>query len=225
MRERTRLPGRNSEVNKMADSKKVIDIIGAVASKIEEKKDELTALDQPIGDSDHGINMARGFCAVQEKLPELEGKDIGTILKTVGMTLISKVGGASGPLYGSAFMKSGTAMAGKQELTSGDFIACLDTSVHAVEQLGHACAGEATMLDAMIPALAAMKQAESSGRSAAEILCAGSAAAEAGAESTKDMIATKGRASYVGERGLGHRDPGASSFALMMETIADALRR
>ena len=225
MRERTRLPGRNSEVNKMADSKKVIDIIGAVASKIEEKKDELTALDQPIGDSDHGINMARGFCAVQEKLPELEGKDIGTILKTVGMTLISKVGGASGPLYGSAFMKSGTAMAGKQELTSGDFIACLDTSVHAVEQLGHACAGEATMLDAMIPALAAMKQAESSGRSAAEILCAGSAAAEAGAESTKDMIATKGRASYVGERGRGHRDPGASSFALMMETIADALRR
>ena len=225
MRERTRLPGRNSEVNKMADSKKVIDIIGAVASKIEEKKDELTALDQPIGDSDHGINMARGFCAVQEKLPELEGKDIGTILKSVGMTLISKVGGASGPLYGSAFMKSGTAMAGKQELTSGDFIACLDTSVHAVEQLGHACAGEATMLDAMIPALAAMKQAESSGRSAAEILCAGSAAAEAGAESTKDMIATKGRASYVGERGLGHRDPGASSFALMMETIADALRR
>ena len=209
----------------MADSKKVIDIIGAVASKIEEKKDELTALDQPIGDSDHGINMARGFCAVQEKLPEIEGKDIGTILKTVGMTLISKVGGASGPLYGSAFMKSGTAMAGKQELTSGDFIACLDTSVHAVEQLGHACAGEATMLDAMIPALAAMKQAESSGRSAAEILCAGSAAAEAGAESTKDMIATKGRASYVGERGLGHRDPGASSFALMMETIADALRR
>ena len=225
MRERTRLPGRNSEVNKMEESKKVIEIIGAFASKIEEKKDELTALDQPIGDSDHGINMARGFCAVQEKLPELEGKDIGTILKTVGMTLISKVGGASGPLYGSAFMKSGTAMAGKQELTSGDFIACLDTSVHAVEQLGHACAGEATMLDAMIPALAAMKQAESSGRSAAEILCAGSAAAEAGAESTKDMIATKGRASYVGERGLGHRDPGASSFALMMETIADALRR
>lgn len=204
----------------MADSGKVIEIIGAIAVKMEEEKEYLTALDQPIGDSDHGINMARGFGEVQKKLPGLEDKDIGTILKTTGMTLISKVGGASGPLYGSAFMKSGAAMTGKDAITIEDFITCLDTSVGAVEQLGHASAGEATMLDAMIPALSAMKESEGAGKSAAEILRAGSDAAETGAESTKDMIATKGRASYVGERGLGHRDPGASSFAIILKTIA-----
>lgn len=98
----------------MVDSSKVIEIIRAIGFSMEEHKEELTALDQPIGDSDHGINLARGFEAVEKKLPELEGKDIGTILKTVGMTLVSTVGGASGPLYGSAYMKAGMALAGKK---------------------------------------------------------------------------------------------------------------
>uniref|UniRef100_UPI000A48D29B DAK2 domain-containing protein n=1 Tax=Clostridium sp. NkU-1 TaxID=1095009 RepID=UPI000A48D29B len=105
----------------MVDSSKVIEIIRAIGFSMEEHKEELTALDQPIGDSDHGINLARGFEAVEKKLPELEGKDIGTILKTVGMTLVSTVGGASGPLYGSAYMKAGMALAGKKRDRSEGF--------------------------------------------------------------------------------------------------------
>lgn len=206
----------------MTDGAKVIEIIERMAIRMEEQKDYLTELDQPIGDSDHGINMARGFAEVRKKLPDLQGKDIGTILKTVGMTLMSKVGGASGPLYGSAFMKSGMAMAGSETLSVEDFIRCMETSVTAVETLGRSQAGEATMLDAMIPALDAMKQAKNDGKAASQILRAGSRAAWEGTERTKDMIATKGRASYVGERGIGHQDPGATSFSFLMETIADS---
>ena len=113
----------------MADSKKVLEIIRAIGLKMEEKKEYLTELDQPIGDSDHGINMARGFGAVEGKLLGLEGKDIGTILKTVGMTLVSTVGGASGPLYGSAYMKAGMAMAGKEEMDMDDFLSMMTKGV------------------------------------------------------------------------------------------------
>ena len=164
----------------MADSKKVLEIIRAIGLKMEAEKEYLTELDQPIGDSDHGINMARGFAAVEGKLPDLEGKDIGTILKTVGMTLVSTVGGASGPLYGSAYMKAGMALAGKEEMDMDDFLSM----------------------------------------SVREALEAGVRAAWAGAEHTKDLVATKGRASYVGERGLGHQDPGATSYSYMLEVIA-----
>ena len=197
----------------MADSKKVLEIIKAIGLKMEAEKEYLTELDQPIGDSDHGINMARGFAAV-------EGKDIGTILKTVGMTLVSTVGGASGPLYGSAYMKAGMALAGKEEMDMDDFLSMMDTVVQAVEQRGKATVEEATMLDAMVPSLKAMKDAAAEGKSAGEVLEAGVRAAWAGAEHTKDLVATKGRASYVGERGLGHQDPGATSYSYMLEVIA-----
>ena len=193
----------------MADSKKVLEIIKAIGAKMEEKKEYLTELDQPIGDSDHGINMARGFGAVEGKLPGLEGKDIGTILKTVGMTLVSTVGGASGPLYGSAYMKAGMALAGKEEMDMDDFLSMMDTAVQAVEQRGKATVEEATM-----------KDAAAEGKSVREALEAGVRAAWAGAEHTKDLVATKGRASYVGERGLGHQDPGATSYSYMLEVIA-----
>lgn len=204
----------------MADSKKVLEIIKAIGLKMEAEKEYLTELDQPIGDSDHGINMARGFAAVEGKLPDLEGKDIGTILKTVGMTLVSTVGGASGPLYGSAYMKAGMALAGKEEMDMDDFLSMMDTVVQAVEQRGKATVEEATMLDAMVPSLKAMKDAAAEGKSAGEVLEAGVMAAWAGAEHTKDLVATKGRASYVGERGLGHQDPGATSYSYMLEVIA-----
>ena len=197
----------------MADSKKVLEIIRAIGLKMEAEKEYLTELDQPIGDSDHGINMARGFAAV-------EGKDIGTILKTVGMTLVSTVGGASGPLYGSAYMKAGMALAGKEEMDMDDFLSMMDTAVQAVEQRGKATVEEATMLDAMVPSLKAMKDAAAEGKSVREALEAGVRAAWAGAEHTKDLVATKGRASYVGERGLGHQDPGATSYSYMLEVIA-----
>lgn len=204
----------------MADSKKVLEIIRAIGLKMEAEKEYLTELDQPIGDSDHGINMARGFAAVEGKLPDLEGKDIGTILKTVGMTLVSTVGGASGPLYGSAYMKAGMALAGKEEMDMDDFLSMMDTAVQAVEQRGKATVEEATMLDAMVPSLKAMKDAAAEGKSVREALEAGVRAAWVGAEHTKDLVATKGRASYVGERGLGHQDPGATSYSYMLEVIA-----
>ena len=204
----------------MADSKKVLEIIKAIGLKMEAEKEYLTELDQPIGDSDHGINMARGFAAVEGKLPDLEGKDIGTILKTVGMTLVSTVGGASGPLYGSAYMKAGMALAGKEEMDMDDFLSMMDTVVQAVEQRGKATVEEATMLDAMVPSLKAMKDSAAEGKSAGEVLESGVRAAWAGAEHTNDLVATKGRASYVGERGLGHQDPGATSYSYMLEVIA-----
>ena len=204
----------------MADSRKVIEIIKAISRRIEAEKEYLTELDQPIGDSDQGINLARGFEAVEGKLEVLADKDIGTILKTVGMTLVSTVGGASGPLYGTAFMKAGMAAAGKAELDLKDFLEIMDAAVDGVAMRGKAKTEEATMLDAMVPSLEAMKEAEQAGKPASEVLEAGVKAARAGAEHTKELVATKGRASYVGERGLGHQDPGATSYCCMLEEIA-----
>ena len=185
----------------------------------------LRELDRPIGDSDHGINLARGFAAVEAKLPSLEEADIGTILKTVGITLVSSVGGASGPLYGSAYMRAGIAMAGKETMDIDDFLLLLHAATEAVAQRGKARVEEATMLDAMVPSLDAMKAAREDGQAAEKILEAGVAAAWKGAEHTKELIATKGRASYVGERGLGHQDPGATSYAYMLETVAACVRK
>lgn len=207
----------------MADNKLVISILKKIGEKIEEQKEYLTELDQPIGDSDHGINLARGFHEVAKKLPALEDKDIGTILKTVGMALVSTVGGASGPLYGSAFMKMGMALNGRMELSLEDFLKAMDTAIEAVKQRGKSTVEEATMLDAMVPAAEAMKKAASEGSSSKSVLEAGCRAAWAGAEHTKDLVATKGRASYVGERGLGHQDPGATSFSFMLEAVKDVL--
>ena len=206
----------------MTDSSKVLEILRQMAQTIEAHKEELTELDQPIGDSDHGINMARGFQAVEQKLPDLEGKDIGTVLKTTGMTLVSTVGGASGPLYGTAFMKAGMETAGKNEIGLEDFLKLLDTAIQGVMMRGKAVEGEATMLDAMLPSLRAMKEAFAKGMSTGETLRAGVKAAWAGAEHTKDLVATKGRASYVGERGLGHQDPGAASYSYLLEAVARA---
>lgn len=208
----------------MTDSSKVLEILRQMAQTIEAHKEELTELDQPIGDSDHGINMARGFQAVEQKLSGLEGKDIGTVLKTTGMTLVSTVGGASGPLYGTAFMKAGMETAGKNEIGLEDFLKLLDTAIQGVMMRGKAVEGEATMLDAMLPSLRAMKEAFAKGMSTGETLRAGVKAAWAGAEHTKDLVATKGRASYVGERGLGHQDPGATSYSYLLEAVARAYK-
>lgn len=202
------------------NSLQLTEVIRAIGSRIEEEKDFLTELDNVIGDGDHGINMARGFHAVDEKLKGLEEKDIGTILKTAGMALVSTVGGASGPLYGTAFMKAGMAMAGKTEIDMDGFISCMDEAIGGVQMRGKAQQGEKTMLDAMIPAQQAMKQAACDGQDNKAILAAGVKAAKEGVEYTKTIIATKGRASYVGERSIGHQDPGATSFTDMLEVIA-----
>ena len=207
----------------MTDSRQVILILSKIGETIEEQKEYLTELDQPIGDSDHGINLARGFGEVEKRLPAMEDKDIGTILKNVGMTLVSTVGGASGPLYGTAFMKMGMAIGMKYEIGVEEFLTGLDAAVEGVKQRGKATVEEATMLDAMVPALEAMKAAAADGAEAAGVFEAGVKAAWAGAGHTKDLVATKGRASYVGERGLGHQDPGATSFSYILETIGKNL--
>lgn len=196
----------------MISTQQLLEMIKEMSAIIQQNKDFLTELDMPIGDSDHGINLARGFLAVEAKIPTLEGKDAGTILKTVGMTLVSTVGGASGPLYGTAFMKASTKVAGKQELGLADLVEMLNEAVEGIKMRGKATVGEQTMLDAMVPALEALKESGS--------LASALAAAEAGVEKTKDMIATKGRASYLGERSLGHQDPGATSFTLLLSVIA-----
>ena len=206
----------------MTDNAKVIAILKNIIAAIEENAQFLTDLDAAIGDNDHGINMARGFKKVDADLPGLAGKDIGAILKKVGMDLVSTVGGSSGPLYGTAFMKAGAKAAGKNEISLEDFIVMMDEAIGGVQLRGKAVKGEKTMLDAMIPAQEAMKAAAAGGADTAAVLQAGVKAAEEGVEYTKTIIATKGRASYLGERSIGHQDPGATSFTVILQAIAAA---
>lgn len=209
----------------MASQQKVIEILKAIAEKVVEKQHFLTELDNVIGDGDHGINLARGFCEVEKKLPLMEDKDIGAIFKGTGMTLVSTVGGASGPLYGTALMQAGKVVAGKSEITMADFIAVMQAAIEGVMLRGKSTAGEKTMLDSMIPAQEAMAREYAASGDAAAALAAGVKAAQDGVEYTKTIIATKGRASYLGERSLGHQDPGATSFAVMLETVAERAAR
>jgi dihydroxyacetone kinase, phosphoprotein-dependent, L subunit len=203
----------------MTDSSKVIEILKQIGEQIQMEKDYLTELDNVIGDGDHGINMARGFKEVEKKLADLSGKDIGSILKTVGMSLVSTVGGASGPLYGTAFMRAGVAVGAKTEIDGSDFIAALEAAIGGIEMRGKAHEGEKTMLDALIPALNAIKKSYAENNDFKAALTRGVEAAEKGVEYTKTIIATKGRASYLGERSLGHQDPGATSSCLMLKVI------
>lgn len=205
------------------DTKKLTEILAAMSRRIEKEKDFLTDLDNATGDGDHGINMAKGFAAVTAKLPQMESLLPGAVLKTVGMTLVSAVGGSSGPLYGTAFMRVGMTLGGKETLGMDDFLAGMKAGIEGVMMRGHAVQGEKTMLDSMIPALSAMAQAHAAGQSAKEIVTAGAAAAQNGVEFTKTIVATKGRASYIGERSIGHQDPGATSFTCLLEEIALAL--
>lgn len=207
----------------MIDSKKLCEIIANMAEKIQEQKDFLTELDNEIGDGDHGINMARGFAAVKEKLPAMADKDVGAILKEVGMTLVSTVGGASGPLYGTAFMKAGMACKGMAEISGEDMLKALSAAIAGIKQRGKSEEGEKTMLDALCPAERALSEALEGGAALKDALGKAVDAAEAGLLHTRDIIATKGRASYLGERSLGHQDPGAASSLLMLQVLEAAL--
>ncbi len=188
---------------------------------IGENREYLTELDSAIGDADHGINMDRGFGAVLGKLPSVAGSDIGKILNTAGMTLVSTVGGAGGPLYGTFFMKAGAALGNKTEVSAADWLVALDAAIAGVQQRGKATTGEKTMLDALVPASAALRAALESGSSQGDALRASAAAAEKGMQATIPMLATKGRASYLGERSIGHQDPGSTSSYLMLKCAAD----
>lgn len=209
----------------MIDTKKILNIVDAIAARMESEKDFLTQLDNEIGDGDHGINLARGFKSVKAKLATFADKDIGAILKGVGMELVSTVGGASGPLYGTAFMKAGNVCKGKFELTDADFVAALEAAVNGIKMRGKAVAGEKTMLDALCPALETLKSELDGGKNLTEALAAAVDSAAAGVEYTKTIIATKGRASYLKERSLGHQDPGATSSLYMLQSALDVLRK
>jgi dihydroxyacetone kinase-like protein len=193
------------------------------ADAIAANKDDLTRLDAAIGDADHGINMDRGFQAVLAKLPGLSDQDIGAALKAVGMTLVSTVGGASGPLYGTLFLQMGTATAGKLELSLADWIGALESGVNGVVRRGKAAPGDKTMIDSLLPALAALKAAEAEGTSFGDALRQSEQAARQGMLDTIPLVARKGRASYLGERSAGHQDPGATSAHLLLAAAADIM--
>ncbi len=192
-----------------------------IADVLHENAQYLTQLDSPIGDADHGINMDRGFTAVRAKFASMATMDMATQLRTVGSTLVSTVGGASGPLYGTAFLRAGGAVAGKDDLSSEDVVAMLDAFLGGIVVRGKAKPGEKTMVDALTPALAAAKEALSQGANLAQITARAAAAAEDGMKATIPLLATKGRASYLGERSIGHQDPGATSSWLILRSLAE----
>ncbi|WP_224240848.1 dihydroxyacetone kinase subunit DhaL [Hyalangium gracile] len=197
--------------------------IQAYAAVLAEQKDQLTQLDMDIGDGDHGENMNRGFQAVLAKLPGVADKDISTLFKTVAMTLISTVGGASGPLYGTLFLQMAARTAGKQELTPSELAEALKAGVDGVMSRGKAVAGDKTMVDALQPALEALQQALGQGVELAEALNRAATAADQGRQATIPWVAKKGRASYLGERSAGHADPGATSSHLLIQCAARTL--
>ena len=212
----------------------MIEVIDAwlrlAADRIHDQAAALTALDQAIGDGDHGTNMDRGFGAIRALLDagRPEGDEPRTVagarLRTAGRALISTVGGAAGPLYGTALMRAGGAVADSAPDTANGavVVAALDAAIAGIQQLGKATPGEKTMLDALVPAVEAGRTAAVADLAAVDVAVAMAEAAEAGAAATIPMLATKGRASYLGERSIGHQDPGATSSALLLRALADA---
>jgi phosphoenolpyruvate---glycerone phosphotransferase subunit DhaL len=208
----------------MITNKLLIKILDRIGETIQENKAYLTELDTAIGDSDHGINMNKGFTAVKGKLESVSNGDCGTIFKTVAMTLISTVGGASGPLYGTAFLKAAGASNGKMELGLEDVVTIFDEAIQGIIARGKAKKGDKTMLDALLPAFDSLKASLESGDNLSLAFDKAEAAALKGVEFTKTIAATKGRANYLGERSIGHQDPGATSSYLMIKTAAEVLR-
>ncbi|AVP54296.1 dihydroxyacetone kinase subunit DhaL [Clostridium tetani] len=201
---------------KLKDVEELIKNIGKV---MEENKEFLTELDLAIGDGDHGINMNKGFRAVIDKLESTPINTIQDIFKNIAMALISNVGGASGPLYGTVFMKAGSAVAGKEELNIEDLEKILETSLEGVKARGKAQRGDKTMIDAIAPSLEVVKNGIKEGLDEKKILENMKDEALKGVNYTKDIIARKGRASYLGERSIGHQDPGATSSYLILNEI------
>ena len=195
--------------------------ISLIADRIIEQKDYLTDLDREIGDADHGINMARGFSLVKERLPA-DDPDIGSNLKKAAMILISNVGGASGPLYGTALMRAAAVSGGKTALDPVLLEEMMTAAIKGIRDRGKAEKGEKTMLDALIPALEALRRDAAAGADLGACLGDMAEAAAEGAESTKTIRATKGRASYLGDRSIGHVDPGAASSAIILGALRDA---
>jgi dihydroxyacetone kinase-like protein len=193
------------------------------AGIVAEQKQYLTGLDAAIGDGDHGINMDRGFQTVMVKLAPVRDKDAGTLLKTTGMALVGSVGGAGGPLYGTFFLRAGAALDGKAEVSDAELVGALEAGLKGVVERGKANRNDKTMVDALAPAIERARQYVDEGAPLGEALAAAADAAEEGMKATIPLKALKGRASYLGDRSIGHQDPGATSSYLMLRALSDSL--
>jgi len=200
------------------------DWVRRFGDEIHENREYLTQLDADIGDSDHGINLDRGFQAVRVKLDGAPPEDLGALLKVVGSTLISTVGGASGPLYGTAFLRMGGALAGKESASASELAVALELAYEGVAARGKSTRGEKTMLDAFGPAIDGLRAASGEGSSLAAAAAAAAHAADAGVKATIPMLAMKGRASFLGEHSIGHQDPGATSTSLLFHSLAASVQ-
>jgi phosphoenolpyruvate---glycerone phosphotransferase subunit DhaL len=198
------------------------DVVSEMAAAMEENRRYLTKLDSEIGDGDHGNNMHRGFQAAVERLESVDASTPADVLKAVSMALISKVGGAAGPLYGTAFLRASTALADKEEVSAEDAAEALEAALGGLKQRGKAEVGDKTIIDALEPAVEAAKEAAGDG-SVTAVFRAAAGAAKEGAESTVPLTARRGRASYLGARAEGHQDPGATSTYLLLDAAARSL--
>lgn len=205
------------------DTTVLADWVSRFGTAVTEKRDWLTELDSAIGDADHGANMARGMSAVAEKLGAGVPGNVDELLKTVGMTLVSSVGGASGPLYGTFFLRMGMAAGAVPGLDGPALAAALRAGLDGIVARGKAEAGDKTMFDAMAPAVDALDAALAEGAALADAVKAAADAAATGRDATLPLVARKGRASYLGERSAGHLDPGAASTAILFDTLAAAV--
>ena len=204
----------------MSSTETTVAVLKSMAAAMEENRQHLTQLDSAVGDGDHGTNMHRGFQAALERLEGTDASTPADVLKAVSSALISKVGGAAGPLYGTAFLRASSALGDKEDLSGEDVAEALETALGGIKQRGKAEAGDKTMIDALQPAVEAAKQAADSGDGTGAVLRAAADAARQGVEDTKPMTARKGRASYLGERAAGHEDPGAASTHLLLDAAA-----
>ena len=207
----------------MSATEPTLAVIEEMAAAMEEHRRALTRLDSEIGDGDHGNNMHRGFQAALERLEATNPQSPADALKAVSTALISKVGGAAGPLYGTAFLRASSALSGKEDLSPEDVAEAVEAALSGVKQRGKAEEGDKTMIDALAPAAEAAKEAASTGSGAGEVFRAAAEAAGEGAEATVELTAKRGRASYLGERAAGHMDPGARSSYLLLDAAARAL--
>ncbi|MBO0980109.1 dihydroxyacetone kinase subunit DhaL [Microbacterium sp. SD291] len=205
------------------DTSTLLDWISRFRDAVTEKREWLTELDSAIGDADHGANMTRGMAAVVEKLDGGAPATIDELLKTVGMTLVSSVGGASGPLYGTLFLRMGMAAGAVEQVDSAGLAAALRAGLDGIVARGKAEAGDKTLFDAMAPAVDAFDVAVAREIPIADAARGAADAAAAGRDATLPLVARKGRASYLGERSAGHLDPGAASMAILFETLAAAI--
>jgi phosphoenolpyruvate---glycerone phosphotransferase subunit DhaL len=207
----------------MVTQVQVIEWLQVYANVIDHHKHKLTELDAAVGDADHGINMNRGFKKITNILPSFANKDISNIFKTVSMTLISSIGGASGPLYGTWFLRASTVTAGKEKLTEEDMLQLLQSGLDGVIERGKAQLGDKTMVDVLSPAVTAFEQAIRNSLNIVSALQLAVTAAEQGLKDTIPMIAKKGRASYLGDRSIGHQDPGGTSAYWLLRSLLEVV--